>query len=208
MQNELVFNNTPLAVTEMNNQIWLTSAELAKALQYASSRAVTKIFNQNKDEFTENMTTIIEVPVLGTTGNLKASTRVFSLRGCHLIAMLSRTKIAKQFRKWVLDILDNEANKPVYNPKPVNIPYDGRWLVRRSGNEIDVTNMDGKGFVASSLMLQLQRDSAFYRNQLKDLSDKLKFFVELTNNYATRTRITTNECSPTMFDVPLAKLSI
>jgi hypothetical protein len=39
----------------------------------------------------------------------QAKTRIFSLRGCHLIAMLSRTAIAKQFRKWVLDILDREV---------------------------------------------------------------------------------------------------
>jgi len=205
MQNQLIFNNTPLAITEMNNQIWLTSAELAKALQYKSAKSVTNIFNVNNDEFTGNMTQVIESV---TSGNYIKKVRIFSLRGCHLIAMLSRTKIAKDFRKWVLDILDRETNQPIYNPKPVNIPYDGRWLVRRSGNEVDIANMDGKGFVESSLMLQLQKDSAFYRNQLKDLSDKLKFFVELTNNYATRTRITTNECSPTMFDVPLAKLSI
>ena len=35
--------------------------------------------------------------------------RIFSLRGAHLIAMFARTAIAKQFRKWVLDVLDREV---------------------------------------------------------------------------------------------------
>ena len=28
--------------------------------------------------------------------------RVFSLRGCHLLAMFSKTPVAKEFRRWVL----------------------------------------------------------------------------------------------------------
>lgn len=36
-------------------------------------------------------------------------TRAFSLRGAHLVAMFARTPKAKEFRRWVLDILDREA---------------------------------------------------------------------------------------------------
>lgn len=32
--------------------------------------------------------------------------RIFSLRGCHLLAMFARTPVAKAFRRWVLDVLD------------------------------------------------------------------------------------------------------
>lgn len=41
--------------------------------------------------------------------NLTKTIRIFSLRGAHLIAMFSKTAIAKQFRKWVLDVLDREV---------------------------------------------------------------------------------------------------
>lgn len=34
---------------------------------------------------------------------------MFSLRGCHLIAMFATTDKAKEFRRWVLDILDREV---------------------------------------------------------------------------------------------------
>ncbi|MGC6299300.1 hypothetical protein ACMXZB_12455, partial [Pasteurella multocida] len=53
---------------------------------------------------------------------------IFSLRGCHLIAMFARTPIAKEFRKWVLDILDRETNQPqqltLPEPKPRGILLD------------------------------------------------------------------------------------
>lgn len=112
----LSFNQVNLIPVEIkDSQIWLSSSDLAKALGYKQSRAVTKIYNSNADEFTKNMTRIIEVPNLGTSAEnkgLRVKTRIFSLRGCHLIAMFSRTKVAKDFRKWVLDILDNEVGKP------------------------------------------------------------------------------------------------
>ncbi|WP_048981877.1 P22AR C-terminal domain-containing protein [Klebsiella pneumoniae] len=91
--------------------IWLTSAEIANALQYKSAKSVTNLFNQNSDEFTSGMTQVIESV---TSGNYRKKVRVFSLRGAHLIAMLARTDVAKEFRRWVLDILDREvAHSPI-----------------------------------------------------------------------------------------------
>jgi prophage antirepressor-like protein len=85
---------------------WLTSSDLARALQYANSRAVTMIYNKYADEFTSGMTQVLEV---STSGNYRKKVRVFSLRGAHLIAMFARTDVAKEFRRWVLDILDREV---------------------------------------------------------------------------------------------------
>lgn len=95
-------------VVNNDGQIWLTGSELSKALDYKQADAVTKIYNRNSDEFTPNMTQVINNP---HTPNL--GVRIFSLRGCHLIAMFARTDVAKAFRKWVLDILDKEVGQPV-----------------------------------------------------------------------------------------------
>lgn len=107
----LSFNEVNFSPVEQNGQPYLTSTELATALGYADTRSVTKIFNRYADEFTSNMTKIIETPevVNLSTSNLVRKVRIFSLRGCHLIAMFSKTAIAKQFRKWVLDVLDREV---------------------------------------------------------------------------------------------------
>ena len=108
----LTFNEVNFNPVERNGQIWLTSTDLAKALGYKSSDSITRIFNRNKDEFSHSMTHTIETVNLtasSKTKGLRAKTRIFSLRGCHLLAMFARTEIAKQFRKWVLDILDKEV---------------------------------------------------------------------------------------------------
>ena len=104
----LSFNDVNFTPVQQDGQIWLTGSELSKALDYKQADAVTKIFNRNSDEFTGNMTQIIDNP---HTPNL--GVRIFSLRGCHLIAMFARTAVAKQFRKWVLDILDKEVGQPI-----------------------------------------------------------------------------------------------
>ncbi|HHV6870578.1 TPA: P22AR C-terminal domain-containing protein [Haemophilus influenzae] len=101
----LTFQNTTLSVINQNNQTFLTSSDLGSALQYANPlQAINKLYNSNADEFTAEMTALIEMP---TAGGLQ-KVRIFSLRGAHLIAMFARTKVAKDFRKWVLDILDRE----------------------------------------------------------------------------------------------------
>lgn len=116
----LSFNEVNFSPVAQNGQIWLTAPELASALGYSKSDAVGQVYERNKDEFNSSMTTTITVKsndsietlnlsVSKKTKNLTKTIRIFSLRGAHLIAMFSKTAIAKQFRKWVLDILDREV---------------------------------------------------------------------------------------------------
>lgn len=137
MTTQLVFNNIPLSIINLNNQIWITASELSKALQYSDSRAVTKIYNQYPDEFHSSMSQVLES---STSGNYIKKVRIFSLRGAHLIAMFSRTEIARDFRKWVLDILDKEVEKttPQSSPVPVE-PTDAQIeTVKFYDQDIDV----------------------------------------------------------------------
>lgn len=104
----LTFQNTTLSVINQNNKTFFTATDLGNALEYIQpSIAIMKIYDRNADEFTAEMTALVEMP---TAGGLQTM-RIFSLRGAHLIAMFARTKIAKEFRKWVLDILDEEVKK-------------------------------------------------------------------------------------------------
>ena len=106
----LSFNEVNFTPVQQNGQIWLTASELAGALGYAKSDAVTQVYERNKDEFNASMTLTLNLRVKGFgNGNSEKESRIFSLRGAHLIAMFSKTAIAKQFRKWVLDILDREV---------------------------------------------------------------------------------------------------
>lgn len=114
-KSDLNFHGIDLVPAPVNDGIWLTSSDIAKALGYASSKSVSTIYSRNSDEFTSSMSMVIKMKTNGINNNLREkSVRVFSLRGCHLIAMFATTKVAKDFRRWVLDILDREvAHSPI-----------------------------------------------------------------------------------------------
>lgn len=110
--NALTFHNTTFSYMEMAGQTWLTAAEVGEALGYSDDKAIHRLYRKHADEFTVNMTGVVKVT---TPGGLQDS-RVFSLRGAHLIGMFSRTTVAKEFRRWVLDILDREVAQGNVNP--------------------------------------------------------------------------------------------
>ncbi|MFS1539529.1 MAG: Bro-N domain-containing protein [Candidatus Phlomobacter fragariae] len=119
--NTLVFRNTVLETISHNGQIWFSSAELARALQYKKTDAITQIYTRNVDEFSPCMTETLNLSVSGKINGLQhKKTRIFSLRGAHLIAMFANTPVAKKFRKWVLDILDKQSVNLTanFNPQP------------------------------------------------------------------------------------------
>ncbi|MGP7156684.1 P22AR C-terminal domain-containing protein [Klebsiella pneumoniae] len=131
---ELSFHNVTLVPAPVADGIWLTSADIAKALGYASSKSVSTIYSRNSDEFTSSMSMVIKMKTNGINNNLREkSVRVFSLRGCHLIAMFATTDKAKEFRRWVLDILDREvAHSPIAKQFSDDELCSLAWLWRAS----------------------------------------------------------------------------
>jgi prophage antirepressor-like protein len=111
--NQLSFNEITITPVNHNNQPWLSARQISTFLGYKDQSSVNRIFSRNQDEFTNDMSTSVNLTDLN--GNEK-TTRIFSLRGAHLVAIFARTPIAKTFRKWLLDILDNEVKKPEYKP--------------------------------------------------------------------------------------------
>ena len=118
MEMALTFNDVPLTPITYQNSPWIRAAELARALGYGRENQVSRLYRNNADEFTPEMTQVIEIsdgPALG----LSVKTRIFSLRGCHLVAMFARTPVAKAFRHWVLDVLDKlDAEQHAASPSP------------------------------------------------------------------------------------------
>ncbi len=114
MNAQLTFNQVSFDAINIkqDQQIWVNASDLAKALGYKKADAVTQIYNRNADEFSPSMSQTLKLSVSGNINDLQhKSVRIFSLRGCHLVAMLAKTAVAKAFRKWVLDLIESEVNK-------------------------------------------------------------------------------------------------
>lgn len=117
-QSALVFQNTRFDVLDQSGQPWLRLPQIGAALGYKNPYHVQKIYESNKAEFTPSMTALVKLPTAGG----EQETRIFSLRGAHLLGMFARTAKAAEFRHWVLDILDGEQTAPAPQPAPKALP--------------------------------------------------------------------------------------
>lgn len=118
MTASLCFNDFTFSPVTRDNQPWFKSSEIARALGYAREDTLSRLYDRNADEFTENMTQVVENL---DTVNLTVRVRIFSLRGCHLLAMFARTPVAKEFRKWCLDVIEKYGDQfPIDHPVTLN----------------------------------------------------------------------------------------
>lgn len=126
----LSFHDTKFEVVDLDGEPWLRCPQIGDALGYVKDGrvAIDKLYKANAGEFTEAMTQVIDLPSVGGI----QKTRVFSLRGAHLLGMFARTDRAVEFRHWVLDILDGrvapqETGRMTY-PQRLNYLKERRWL--------------------------------------------------------------------------------
>lgn len=143
------FQNRTLKAHYIDGQIWFESADIAKALGYSYQRSIAGLYANYKSEFAEGMSLITESMTNGINNSLrKIKTRIFSLRGVHLIAMFARTPAAEEFRKWVLDLIDKEIATPTkrrgpYAKKHADLPA-GVYHCQSKYNPYRATAWDGK----------------------------------------------------------------
>lgn len=135
MEMALTFNDVTLSPISHQNNLWIRAVELAHALGYAQENSVSRIYRSNSDEFTPDMTQLIEI-FDGADSALSTKARIFSLRGCHLVAMFARTPVAKAFRRWVLDVLDKlDAEQHAASPSPTPDDFTGTLSITPSTTE-------------------------------------------------------------------------
>ncbi|WP_241150418.1 BRO family protein [Delftia lacustris] len=107
-----MFQDHSIRLIEKDGKKWASAADIAMALGYSRADSVTRLYDKHRAEFSDSMTCIVETTETVFSGALVAKSRVFSLRGAHLIGMLARTNKAQEFRRWVLDILEGHRAAP------------------------------------------------------------------------------------------------
>ena len=143
---KLNFNGVAFNVIQHSGQPYLTLHEIATAL-YAKEKnkggaqsdtpsvRVRKLYARHADEFRPDMTALVKMQ---TPGGMQ-EVRIFSLRGCHLLGMFARTQVAKDFRAWALDVLDEH----LHEGKGWQQEFNKAWLEYTS--ERAVASLCGKG---------------------------------------------------------------
>lgn len=139
MKSVLVFREIEFEPVEIDGIYWLRGAQVALALGYQNpANAIKDLFARNEDEFDETTTQVVQLP---TAGGIQP-VRIFSPRGCHLLGMFARTEVAKEFRRWVLDVLEGHAAPVVGRKMSITqhlalLKYRGQ-LVRELARETEL----------------------------------------------------------------------
>lgn len=111
MNKSLVFKGNKITPFDKGDgKIWFTNKQLSELLGYKDESSVTRIFNRNKDEFTDGMSQTVNLTVSSKNNEIQNKrVRIFSVRGAHLVGILSKTEIAKALRRWLLDLAEKES---------------------------------------------------------------------------------------------------
>lgn len=135
MTTALTFNAITLTPINHQNSLWIRAVELAKALGFKREDQAAKIYRAHADEFTPDMAQLVEITDNADSA-FPVKSLIFSLRGCHLVAMFARTPVAKAFRRWVLDVLDKlDAEQHAASPSPTPDDFTGTLSITPSTTE-------------------------------------------------------------------------
>lgn len=151
--------------------IWFTSTELAKALGYKKTDAISQIYARNADEFSESMSLTLNMKVNGINNSLRnKSVRVYSLRGAHLVAMFASTPKAKDFRRWVLDILDREAESG-----NLAAMFTGKVLLNFEDGELTLARVarEDEHLMSAKTMMELLHMRGYLTVTKDELAEKI-----------------------------------
>ncbi len=176
LKDKLQFEGTALEIYSINDTPWMQSRDLAIALGYKDETSVRKLFDRNKDEFTSNMSQTVK---LTASGNYKKTVRLFSPRGCHLIAIMAKTKMAKSFRKWVLDVLETYKQdvKPQQEITPPTF-YAKTMLADGTDSEVATRNqakhLIGKMNKMMEMMDHMEGHVCIMNSRLEEVEAKVR----------------------------------
>lgn len=117
----LAFEGEEVKIIDHNGQPWITASDLSRALGYSRQDHVSRIYRDNRREFTDSMSQVIALQPSKINENtdsvfskrLPTRVRIFSPRGCYALGFFARTAKAAAFRSWVLDVLEGLAKPPV-----------------------------------------------------------------------------------------------
>ena len=159
----LTFQETEFDVVDIHNVPWLRLPQIGVALGYENPYKVQQLHARNADEFTDEMTQVLDLPTAGGVQPV----RVFSPRGCYLLGMLARTDRAKAFRQWVLDVLEGRTQPR--QDRPVTVGQQVQ-LLRLRVNFLKSLQQETQGGMRAAIHQQVHFVSRLLGVQTPDIN--------------------------------------
>ena len=116
------FDASVLQPIESDNQLWLTSADIAAGLGYVNAAAIRKLHSRHKKHFDHTATRVLKLKRGGR------GLRVFSKKGCQLLSQFSGSDNALALFNWASD-LPGESLPMLVAPETADVPSNALALV-------------------------------------------------------------------------------
>ena len=104
LHSALSFQGIAINIVYHDGRPWIPGADVSHALGYRNSDQASKIFSRKKSRFTDDMA--LSSNSVHWEGLSPRIRRLFSPRGCHLLANLVKTDQSEEFSKWIVDVLE------------------------------------------------------------------------------------------------------
>lgn len=175
MKYELTFKECSISSFDCGDgKVWFTGEQVADLLGYADSKKVSNIYNRHKDEFTESMTTVLNLRTRNENNEIQnIKVRVYSLRGAHLLGALARTKVAKDLRIWLMDLIEKESGVDIGTLEKEEFKDLPGEQIHHKIAEFNRKSYEFRGKPGSQSMNQRRRD-------LKKIREATALALELT----------------------------
>lgn len=119
------FDGNEIDFIEREDDIWITSEALGFGLEYKNPRkSIMNLYFSHRDEI-EDYKGVID---LMTPGG-RQETTIFSEMGAYLLIMFSKQPKAKEFRKWVINVIKEIRRKGFYIEKQLEVG-SSEWIIQ------------------------------------------------------------------------------
>jgi len=117
------FENTTCDFWSNNNDdIFMSIIQLAEVLGYSSKSGIENILNRNEYLKNNEFSSTHKLNVVEGNREVSRKTRVFTEDGIYEVTLLAKTEKAKQFRKWVRDVLKGLRKGELKLTQQFNLP--------------------------------------------------------------------------------------
>lgn len=166
MTNSIVkFEEKEIELVTIDGVPMMTLSQIVTALD-ASPNQATQLYNRHADEFTPEMTRLIQ--------RGRTRVRVFNREGAWLIGMFARTPKAAAFRKWVITALAEHVDgMPAAGDRPA-LPALDDLTTEKIAKEVADLQLAVCAVIKAKWFSELTEELTQAKKKIKEQEDTLK----------------------------------
>lgn len=166
MNSIVKFEDKEFELVAVDGEPMMTLHQIGGALDFARPDKVNSIYQQHADEFTPEMTRLIQ--------HGRTRVRVFNREGAWLIGMFARTPKAATFRKWVIKALSEHVDGLAAEPQTQSLPQVDDLTAEKIAKEVADLQLAVCALIKAKWFSELTAELEQAKKTIKEQQSTLK----------------------------------